>query len=207
MALVLVGLIFGAFYLAAAIIYLLIEIGLAVERLSKKSRAKARLRQLSSQLGSGTLTSELGPPIAVVGSMGMGTGSRWDSDTEDGETVSTASTSDGGTLSRRNFPLPGRFYENLQSGDPGYHSRGTFQVQSAGDTLPSGQPPAPADVKVSAEDNTYDDAVSSGLGSMGSNDQIPSDEEPDLPDLPPPLPPAHDEVSLHDECNDFYFEE
>lgn len=196
-ALVIIGLVFGAFYLTAAIIYLLIEIGLAVERLSKKSRAKAHMRQLSTQLGSGTLTSTLGTPIPVMGD--IGTCSRWDSDTE-GDTVSTTSTSDGGTLSRQHSRFQPRFYENFQSGDPDYHRRDTFQVRNIGTPPTDNIPPVPK-----VDEPPYDDAESSGVGSMGSTDHIPSDDGQTQHDFPPP--PAHDEVSLHDECEDFYFEE
>ncbi|AKC03281.1 hypothetical protein BVTX09c5_113 [Bovine papular stomatitis virus] len=199
MALVLIGLIVGAFYLTAAIIYLLIEIGLAVERLSKKSRAKAHMRQLSTQLGSGTLASTMGTPIPVMGD--IGTCSRWDSDTE-GDTVSTTSTNDGGTMSRQHSRFQHRLYENFQSGDPGYHHRDTFQVQVRNSGTPpvDNIPPVPK-----VDEPPYDDAESSGVGSMGSTEHIPSDGDGPEQDLPPP--PAHDEVSLQDECDDFYFEE
>ncbi|WZD65075.1 G-coupled protein LPA1 [Pseudocowpox virus] len=139
--LVVIAIIVAVICLTGAAIYLLVEIGLAAERANKRVRVKRNMRKLASQLGNGTLDSSIGP-CTISRNMESALGaSRWDSDTEDGDTVSTTSTSGGGegTLTRvcvRGGPhVTAPMYENFcGSGhrhfppvnDPGYHTRETL---------------------------------------------------------------------------------
>ncbi|WZD65207.1 G-coupled protein LPA1 [Pseudocowpox virus] len=180
--LVIIAIIVAIICLTGAAIYLLIELGLAAERANKKSRVKKNMRRLATQLGNGTLDSSVGP-YTISHNMGPDLGaSRWDSDTEDGDTVSTTSTSNGeGTLTRvcARGPVPMPMYENFcGSGnrhfppidDPGYHTR---------ETLCSGPPrqaqmppttPKPDEVKVD---------VGSGPGEPGAYEEPMSMQEPE----------------------------
>ncbi|WZD65333.1 G-coupled protein LPA1 [Pseudocowpox virus] len=165
--LVIIAIIVAIICLTGAAIYLLIELGLAAERANKRARVKKNMRKIATQLGAGTLGSSVDGPFTMPRNedpMGM---SRWDSDTEDGDTVSTTSTSGGGgegTLTHVRVKCgpyaTGPMYENFcGSGhrhfppvnDPGYHSR---------ETLCSGPPrqaqmppttPKPDEVKVDVE--------------------------------------------------------
>ncbi|ASC55536.1 hypothetical protein SePPVgORF102 [Seal parapoxvirus] len=168
--LVVIALVFGAFYFTAAAIYLLLEIGLAAERASKRARVKSNMRRLSSQLGNGTLESGIGP-YTVPTPMEVGDIARWDSDSED-----TMSTSDGGSLSRASYKA--RMYENVKGGFgstalQGYHSRETLQAHM-NSFPPQSETPAtqnesePSEKRNDGYDSDADSVTSAttGIGSM-----------------------------------------
>nr|AEO18263.1 hypothetical protein [Pseudocowpox virus] len=178
-SLVIIAIIVAIICLTGAAIYLLIELGLAAERANKKSRVKRNMRKLATQLGNGTLDSGIGP-YTVPRTMDSGLGaSRWDSDTEDGDTVSTTSTSNGGegTLTRvwvKGGPhVTGPMYENFCGSshrhfppidDPGYHTQETLCIGPPQQAQMPPTTPKPDEVKVDVgsgpgEPGAYEDPI------------------------------------------------
>ncbi|AIZ77367.1 hypothetical protein SB87_gp114 [Parapoxvirus red deer/HL953] len=197
--LVLISLLFGIFYLTAAIIYLMIEIGLAAERANKRRRAKAHMKRLSMHLGSGTLGSSI--PTVCSGSGNIGLHDRWESDSE-GDTVSTTSTRDGGTLPRDGFQSV--FYENHQAVSPtGYHDSATLTVAPRPRPRPSTQHPQPPCIPLpqipspTVETETpagpdMPDRPAPRANEGGTREQPPREPEQD------PMPPPHPAVEVID---------
>ncbi|AYN61061.1 hypothetical protein [Orf virus] len=189
--LVIISIIVAVICLTGAVMYLLIELGLAAERANKRARVKKNMRKLATQLGNGSVESGIGP-CTISRTMDFGP-SRWDSDSEgDGDSMSTTSTSGGGTLPRVWVGGgPGPMYENFcgngtrhsPTNDPGYHSR---------ETLCSGPPRQAPDLPPTPKP----DEVEVEVG-PGSDDQQGPYEEPD-PILPQePEPPVQIEVTIN----------
>ncbi|WIF30473.1 hypothetical protein [Orf virus] len=186
--LVIISIIVAVICLTGAVMYLLIELGLAAERANKRARVKKNMRKLATQLGNGSVESGIGP-CTISRTMDFGP-SRWDSDSEgDGDSMSTTSTSGGGTLPRV-WVGGGPMYENFcgngtrhsPTNDPGYHSR---------ETLCSGPPrQAPA-----LPPTPKPDEVEVEVG-PGPDDQQGPYEEPD-PILTQEPEPVHIEVTIN----------
>ncbi|AHZ33811.1 hypothetical protein [Orf virus] len=188
--LVIISIIVAVICLTGAVMYLLIELGLAAERANKRARVKKNMRKLATQLGNGSVESGIGP-CTISRTIDFGP-SRWDSDSEgDGDSMSTTSTSGGGTLTRVWVGSAGPMYENFcgngtrhsPTNDPGYHSR---------ETLCSGPPrQAPA-----LPPTPKPDEVEVEVG-HGPDDQHGPYEEPDPILTQEPEPPVQIEVTIN----------